>query len=111
MFDFISPKVPKVEAEDIKKALDEKRDFVLLDVRTPQEYLKGHIDSSRNIPVDAVSDKVEQLFPDKNKTTYVYCFSGSRSVLAVETMIKLGYTNVFNMSHGLLAWRAKGYTM
>ncbi|HEX8965013.1 MAG TPA: rhodanese-like domain-containing protein [Patescibacteria group bacterium] len=109
MFDFLYPKVPQVQAEDLKKAIDTHEDFFLLDVRTAGEYAKGKIAKSINLPVDEVPTKVERLIPDKSKKIYVYCLSGSRSVFAVDAMKKMGYSNVFDIKSGLLAWRAKGF--
>jgi phage shock protein E len=109
MFNFMTPKVPKVDAEVVKNAIDAKKDFILLDVRTREEYVKNHLSEAINIPVDEVAEKALKIIPDKNKTIYVYCFSGSRSILAVDALIQLGYKKVFDMSHGMLAWRAKGY--
>ena len=111
MFNFGLPKVPKTEVLELKNAIDAKEDFMLLDVRTPEEYAEGNIRGSFNIPVDRISEKVEQLLPEKDKTIYVYCWSGTRSVHAVNAMMKLGYTNVFNVNNGLLAWQAKGYQL
>lgn len=111
MIRFFVPNVPRVHVDEVKKAIDAKEDCVLLDVRTQPEYTKGHIVGSTNLPVDEVVDKVEGLLPDKNKKIFVYCFSGSRSVLAVEAMVKLGYTNVYDLKSGILAWRAKGFPL
>ncbi len=110
MFTFSVPNVPQIDASDVKKAIDATSDIVLLDVRTEQEFAKGSIAGSINLPVDKVQDTVEKVLADKNKTIYVYCLSGSRSVHAVAAMVALGYTNVYDMKSGLLAWRAKGYT-
>lgn len=109
MLDFLQPKVPTIQVDDVKQAMDNKNDFTLLDVRTPGEISKGKLAGSINIPIDGVAAKVESLLPDKNRLTYVYCLSGSRSAHAVQTMVKLGYTNVFHVDHGLLAWRIKQY--
>jgi rhodanese-related sulfurtransferase len=107
MDDFIKPEVPQVTAEELKRAIDEQEKFILLDVRTPGEYARGKIAGSINLPVDKVDCDVLSLIPDKSEKVYVYCLSGSRSVHAVDTMVNLGYTNVFDIAHGLLAWRAK----
>ena len=109
MFNIFAPKVPQIDVSDVKEAIDAKKDVVLLDVRTPQEFAKGNITRSINIPLDEIQDKVEKIIPDKNKTIYVYCLSGSRSVHAVAAMVGLGYQYVYDMKSGLLAWRAKGY--
>ncbi len=104
------PNLPNISAEKVKMAIDAKTDVLLLDVRTTSEYARGKIAGAINVPVDEVANKIASVLPDKTKTIYVYCLSGSRSVFAVDAMLKLGYKNVFNMTSGLLAWRVKGYT-
>lgn len=111
MFGLHQPSVPEVNAEEVFEAINSKKDFVLLDVRTPQELLRGKISGSINVPINDLGEKAENVAPDKNKTTYVYCLSGSRSGVAVGQMIKMGYKNVFSMTSGILAWRAKNYPM
>jgi phage shock protein E len=109
MDDFNEQDVPHVTAEDVKKAIDNKEECILLDVRTEGEFVRGKILGSINLPVDKVDCDIQKIVPDKSAKVYVYCLSGSRSIHAVDSMIKLGYTNVFDMSHGLLAWRANYY--
>ncbi|PJE62686.1 rhodanese-like domain-containing protein [Candidatus Roizmanbacteria bacterium CG10_big_fil_rev_8_21_14_0_10_39_6] len=102
--------MPQVEATVVKKAIDTKEDISIIDVRTPQEFSKGNIPGSINIPVEQI-EKVESIFTDKSKRIYVYCLSGSRSVYAVSSMMKLEYSNVLDMKSGLLAWRSSGYPL
>lgn len=101
--------IQQITAEEVKKSLDTKEDVLLLDVRTDGEFSRGKIEGGINLPVDEVAAKIESLIPNKSQKIYVYCLSGSRSVHAVEAMVKLGYQNVFNVTSGLLAWRTKGY--
>ena len=84
-------------------------DIILLDVRTTGEYSRGKIADSINVPLDDVAGHITSKIPDKSAKVYVYCLSGSRSIFAVESMLQLGYANVFNVTNGLLAWRSKGY--
>lgn len=105
----MSNSIPQVSAEEVKKSIDSQEKIVLLDVRTTGEYGRGKIAGSINLPVDTVTEKVESVIPDKNQKVYVYCLSGSRSDIAVETMVQIGYTNVFSMTQGLLSWRSKKY--
>jgi rhodanese-related sulfurtransferase len=107
IFGFHEPSVPAVEAEAVKHAIDTKEPCVILDVRTPGEFSRGKVQGSMNLPVEQVESEVKTRLPDTKQKIYVYCLSGARSSVAVEAMVKLGYTNVFNMSHGLLGWRAK----
>lgn len=111
MFGFDSSHVPEI---DVKKAFEDiksGKDIVILDVRTPQEISRGSIKGSINIPLQELEDVVEKEIPDKNKTIYVYCLSGSRSVVAVDFMQKTGYKKVFNMTNGLLAWRSNQFPL
>jgi phage shock protein E len=107
MDDFNESAVTHVTAEDVKKAIDEKENCIVLDVRTQGEYARGKIAGSINVPVDSIESEIRSVIPDTSAKIYVYCLSGSRSISAVSSMMKLGYTNVFDMSHGLLGWRAK----
>lgn len=107
IFGFSEPEVPTVEPEEVKRAMDAGEQYVLLDVRTTGEYSRGKLAGSINVPVEEISREAQKYIPDLKQKTYVYCLSGARSSVAVEAMIQLGYTQVFNMSHGLLAWRAK----
>lgn len=110
MFGF-SKNIPSVSAEEVKRALDTNEEAIFLDVRTDEEYVRGHLAGSLHLPVGAVLDRAETVLSDKKKTIYVYCLSGSRSTFATEQLQKLGYENVFNMTGGLLSWRAKGYPL
>lgn len=110
MFGF-TQQVPQVNASMVYDASKNNHEIIILDVRTPEEFSKGHVQNSINIPVQDIQDKVEQIVPDKTTTTYLYCLSGSRSIVAANTMIKMGYKNVFNMTSGLLSWRAKKFPL
>jgi len=72
----------------------------VVDVRTEEEYAEDHVPSARNIPVDAVADRLadfEQLVGgDKSKPIVVYCESGSRSRKAKSILDAAGFTNVVN---------------
>lgn len=109
MFGFLAPNVPQITADEVKQSLDQNQDVILLDVRTKEEFANYRIKGAINLPVDEVPDKITSIIRDKKKRIFVYCLSASRSVHAVEAMKKLGYTDVFNITSGLLAWRAKKY--
>lgn len=93
----------KMSAKDAKKTMDELEDFILLDVRTEAEYAEGHIEGAILIPDYEISNKAEELLPDKDKHIFVYCRSGRRSAGAANALIKLGYTNVIDFG-GINDW-------
>lgn len=83
----------------------------VIDVRTPDEFAAGHIENAINIDVegDSFNDGIAQL--DKTKTYAVYCHSGRRSLIAANTMADAGFTAVYNLDGGIIAWSNAGYTL
>ena len=81
---------------------------VLLDVRTAGEFYAGHIDGAINIDVEGMTFEGEIASLDKTKTYAIYCQSGRRSRIAVETMSKAGFTKLFNLDQGFGSWQAAG---
>lgn len=79
-----------------------------IDVRTPEEFLSGHIPSAENINVsDATfSEKVKTL--DKGKKYVINCQHGMRSTRAVSLMHELGVTGAMNLAGGIVAWNEAG---
>ena len=90
-------------AEMIKKNLKNKN-FVILDVRTPEEYIEGHLANATNIDFKATdfAEKVGKL--DKSKTYLVYCHSGHRSASAVEIMKTQSFQTLYNLDGGITQW-------
>lgn len=79
-------------------------DPVVLDVREQHEFIKGHIESARNIPLDKLSDQLNKLAEFKNKAIIVVCQTGSRSSAAAKLLSKHGFTQVFNLTGGMQSW-------
>ena len=93
-----------ISAQDVKTMVDAGDDFVFLDVRTPEEYAEAHIDSAENLPVDSINaDTASEFIPSTDTPVVVYCRSGHRAGIAVDTLNSLGYTNVKNMG-GISEW-------
>ena len=80
----------------------------LLDVRTPEEYSTGHIESSMNVDFKNPSFEENILMFDKSKTYAVYCASGVRSGKAAELMREKGFTSVYTLEGGIKTWNEKG---
>ncbi|MBZ2166526.1 rhodanese-like domain-containing protein [Methanobacterium spitsbergense] len=79
--------------------------FVILDVRTPEEYNETHIENSLNINYNSKNFKLEIEKLDKNKKYLVYCHSGRRSSNAIKTMEKSGFKDLKNISGGISRWK------
>jgi phage shock protein E len=101
-----------ISVEDANTLITDNRgnpDFVILDVRIPEEYAAGHIENAVNIDYEAADfrDRVNKL--DKGRTYLVYCRTGARSAAASDIMVSLGFTDVNNMTGGITDWQATSY--
>ena len=84
----------QVTAEEAKSIMDSEKDYIILDVRTQEEYSQGHIPNAILIPHYSISDESKEILKDKEQLILVYCRSGNRSKVAAEALTELGYTNV-----------------
>lgn len=78
---------------------------LLIDVRTPEEYREGTIPGSKNVPLQTISS-ISKYASNKDIPLFVYCHSGSRSMQAVGTLKRMGYTNVNNIG-GIATYKGK----
>ena len=78
--------------------------FVIIDVRTPEEYAGGHIEKAINLDYysETFADKLNRL--DKEKTYLIYCRTDHRSGEALDIMAELGFREVYNMLGGIVQW-------
>lgn len=84
----------------------EESGYIILDVRTPEEFAEKHIPNAINVPNETIgTDEISQL-PDKDQLIMVYCRSGRRSKEAAEKLAKLGYTNVVEFG-GIIDWKGE----
>ena len=92
---------------DFEEKVNTTKNKIILDVRTPQEYNNGHLKKVKLINYyDA--DLLEELKKlDKDKTVFVYCASGMRSLRAAKKLAKLGFSEVYEMKGGYNAWKRK----
>jgi rhodanese-related sulfurtransferase len=81
---------------------------VILDVRTPGEFASGHIVGAINIDAESGNFESEVSTLDKKLVYAVYCRSGRRSTIAVEKMVELGFTNLYNLNGGTIDWESAG---
>jgi len=84
------------------------QDFIIIDIRTPEEFNEGHIENAINIDFYSETFKEDLDKLDKNKTYFIYCRSGNRSGRAMPIMKDLGFKEVYNLSVGIKEWIAEG---
>ncbi|MCL2672313.1 MAG: rhodanese-like domain-containing protein [Clostridiales bacterium] len=97
------PVYQKISANDAKQIMDSGEEYILLDVRTEEEFAEGHIKGAILIPDYELADRAETELPNKDARILIYCRSGRRSANAANALIELGYTNVYDFG-GIIDW-------
>ena len=85
------------------KMMEKEANYVLLDVRTEQEFAAGHIPGAILVPNETIGMQEIPLLPDKDQLIMVYCRSGNRSKQASSKLVQLGYTNIIEIG-GINSW-------
>ena len=92
-----------ITAEEAKRIMDNEEGYIILDVRTQEEYDEGHIPGAIVISHEEIAEKAEGVLTDKDQLILVYCRSGRRSKIAAEALVELGYTNIKEFG-GIIDW-------
>lgn len=100
------PDIISISPEEVYEIITGNEDYVILDVRTQDEYNKGHLDKALFIPVEELGERIVELPTDK--PIIVYCRSGIRSRIAAEILIENEFNQVYDMG-GIIDWNEKGF--
>ena len=93
----------QISMEEAIAMMEESTDYILLDVRTHEEFTELHIPGAICVPNEEIgTDEIPEL-PNKEQLILVYCRSGNRSKQASEKLAKLGYSNVYEFG-GIIDW-------
>ena len=97
-----------VSPDEAEKLLKDNPKIVVLDVRTPEEFAKGHIAGAKNVDFKAAdfAEKVAAL--DKGKTYLVHCAAGGRSGQTIDLMKAGSFAAVYHLNEGFKAWEKAG---
>ena len=93
----------QISAKEAKEIMDSGEEYIILDVRSEEEFAEKHIPGAVLIPHTEIADRAEEELPDKEKNILVYCRSGNRSKIAAQILVDLGYTGVFEFG-GINSW-------
>ncbi len=93
----------KITPAEAKKMMDDGEPFILLDVRTEEEFTESRIEGAVLIPDTEIADRAPDELPDKDARIFVYCRTGRRSAAAAIALINMGYTNVYDFG-GIADW-------
>ena len=98
-----APAYRQVNSEEAAAMMETETDYILLDVRTRQEYEQSHIPGAICIPNETIGSEEIPALPHREQLILVYCRSGNRSKQAAQKLADLGYTNVVEFG-GILSW-------
>ena len=94
----------QITPAEAKALMDSEEGYIILDVRTPEEFAERHIEGAILIPDYEIGEKAESILTDKEQLILVYCRSGRRSKNAASELAKLGYTNIKEFG-GINDWK------
>ena len=96
----------QITMSEAVEMMESESDYIILDVRRPDEFATEHIPNAINIPNESIgTDEISEL-PDKDQLILVYCRSGNRSKQASQKLVKLGYSNVVEFG-GINDWKGE----
>jgi rhodanese-related sulfurtransferase len=95
-----------ISPAEVYEIITNDEDYIILDVRTQDEYNEGHLDKALLIPVDELEGRIDEL--DQNNPIIVYCRSGARSNRAANILIENGFNEVYDMG-GIMGWQEAGF--
>ena len=93
----------KITSEEAKQMMDDGEAFILLDVRTEEEFEINRIEGAVLIPNYKIKERASAELPDKDARILIYCRSGRRSEQAAKDLITMGYTGIFDFG-GIIGW-------
>ena len=93
----------QIGMEEAVSMMETETDYIILDVRTPEEFAEKHIPNAINVPNEVIGTEEIVELPDKDQLILVYCRSGNRSKQASEKLVALGYTNIYEFG-GINDW-------
>ena len=96
----------QISMDEAVKMMKNEKNYIILDVRRPDEYAEGHIPGAINVPNEEIGTAEISELPDKSQLILVYCRSGRRSKEASEKLVKLGYTNIVEFG-GIQDWKGE----
>ena len=99
----------QISMTDAVTMMEEESGYIILDVRTPEEFAERHIPGAINIPNETISTEEIPELPNKDQLILVYCRSGNRSKQASEKLVALGYTNIVEFG-GINDWPGQTVT-
>lgn len=110
----VGTRFPQVTVDQAREMIQKRTgdaEFVILDVRTPEEFAEGHVSGAANVNVMAPDLESRLGALSRGKTYLVYCRTGNRSAKAVQAMERLGFRSVYHMFEGIVGWQKRAFPL
>jgi len=108
LVDDAKKEIKEIDADELKRMQKSDEEFILLDVREPDEHARGIIAGAVPMTRGRLELDIDQATTDKNAKIVCYCGGGSRSALAAQTLKKMGYKNPISLIGGYRGWKEGG---
>ena len=102
-------RVRETTIPELKKRLDAKEEFHLIDVREDHEWAAGRIPGAKHLSRGIIERDIEEKFPNREAEILLYCGGGYRSALVADNLQKMGYKRVVSVDGGWRGWTGAGY--
>jgi rhodanese-related sulfurtransferase len=112
-------RIQELRPEELDELIEDHEDLLIVDVREPDEYARGHIPGALNVPrglLEGAADpdskhRVEALATARERTVVLYCQNGARSALAADTLRQMGFARAYSLAGGVELWEAEGFAL
>ncbi|KTC74328.1 Rhodanese domain protein [Legionella birminghamensis] len=104
-------KILTIDVHELKQRMDRNSDICLIDVREDYEWQNYRIPQARHIPKGELAARIKEETSDLAEPVYLYCQGGVRSLAAADTLIQMGYQEVYSVNAGIAGWAMAGYAI
>ena len=101
--------IKTINVHELKNRMDASAPLYLIDVREQEEWQEMRIPGAIHIPKDTLSMQIESVVSDKDQAIYLHCRGGVRSLHAAQSLMDLGYKEVYSVDGGIVEWAMFGY--
>jgi rhodanese-related sulfurtransferase len=112
-------RIREIGVEEFDEMIENHDDVLVVDVREPEEFHRGHIPGALSVPrgiLESAADascklNVEKLSGARDRTIVLCCQNGARSALAADTLRQMGFARAYNLAGGIDLWEAEGFAL
>ena len=109
LVDEAKTRIRELTLTEVKRKLDAKEKFILMDVREDSEWNASRLPGATHLGKGIIERDIETMVPDPNAEIVLYCGGGFRSALAADNLQKMGYKRVYSMAGGFREWNEAGF--